>query len=1187
VSKKKKTKSNKSKKKRQQRSEKLAARMKRKHAPSSKRRLAAIMFTDMVGYTALGQRNESLSLALVNEQRKLQRPIFKRHNGREIDTIGDAFLVEFASALDATRCAYDIQRTVREFDISLPEAERFLLRVGIHVGDVVESREGDISGDAVNIASRIESLAEPGGVCLTRQVYDQVENKFDLSLESLGPKSLKNVKEPIEVYKMIMPWKASSTYPKSDAVQSSILNLDRLRIAVLPFSNFSPDPNDEYFANGLTEELITTMSKIRSLKVIARTSVMAYKNKEKKIDEIAKELSVGSILEGSVRKAGDKLRITVQLIDTTSCEHLWAESFDRELKDVFLIQSEISKTVADALKVQLVPSEIQRIGREPTRDMEAYMLYLKGMQNFTNFTSAGHRKAAQLLEEVIRLDSKFAKAYAILGFIYSAGLYDSTTYEEAVAKAESVTRKALEMEKDLAEAHTALANIEWYKSGYTREGWLAEEREAWKAVELDPSSSFARSLLGAHFLQEGKFEEGERELRMSLELDPLSVICNLWLGVSLYCKHQYPEALDHFDRLVQLHAQDLVEWKYFWKAKIYIQLSRFGEAIQELEKGIKLADPKVEPLFRANLALTYARQGKENEARVLLAELKMIPREKIHQSPPNSENFACVDISLGDPDEALRWLEACFKCRDFSLPMVKIEPSFDGLLSDIRFVKFLEKIGLMSHEETTEEEEKARITQRKQLQFDNKRIAVLPFQNISPDPNDEYFADGMTEELISTMSKIGDLKVIARTSVMGYKEGRQKKIEEIATELQVGTILEGSVRKADHNLRITAQLIDSKTSEHLWSESYNRELKDVFAIQSEISETVAQSLKVKLLPEEKKKLEKKPTKNPEAYEICLKGMYYETNASSEDDLRKAIKYFERAIEIDPSFALAYSWLAECYTTLVQAGHLSSKDAIPKAEQSAWRALELDPELADAHRSLGFLLVMRKDHDWSGAEREIRKALELNPNVPGGHELYAWFLGFMGRLDEALIEARKAVELDPLSTPANQAMALVLYYQRDYDSAIAQLKRIREFDPNNRGTSYLMGLCYIEKSQFDHAIEEFNKSLDLSKGKADLSLSYLGLAYARSGRVQEAMNILNDFKEISLRAPTAVNHPFVPALMMAWLTAGLGDKNQTIDLLERAYEEGDLMSLQDLKVSPVWDSIRSDQRFESLLKKIGL
>ncbi len=284
------------------------------------------MFTDMAGYTALGQRNETISLALVEEQRKLLRPVFSRRNGREIKTMGDAFLVEFSNALDAVRSAYDVQRTSREFNISQPSDQRIILRIGLHLGDVVES-QGDISGDAVNIASRIQSLAENGGICVTQQVYDQVQNKFDLPLKGLGSRPLKNVSARIEVYKMVMPWENEQ---KTSAVQ-----LETTRVAVLPFANMSPDPGDSYFANGITEEIISTLSGVSGLNVISRTSVMGYKGTTKRVKEIGSELEAGSVLEGSFRKAGNRIRVTAQLIDVRDDRHVWAHSYDRNLDDDF------------------------------------------------------------------------------------------------------------------------------------------------------------------------------------------------------------------------------------------------------------------------------------------------------------------------------------------------------------------------------------------------------------------------------------------------------------------------------------------------------------------------------------------------------------------------------------------------------------------------------------------------------------------------------------------------------------------------------------------------------------------------------------------------------------------------------------------------------------------------------------
>jgi adenylate cyclase len=460
------------------------------------------------------------------------------------------------------------------------------------------------------------------------------------------------------------------------------------------------------------------------------------------------------------------------------------------------------------------------------------------------------------------------------------------------------------------------------------------------------------------------------------------------------------------------------------------------------------------------------------------------------------------------------------------------------------------------------------------------RIAVLPFANLSPDPNDDYFSDGITEELISTISKVSGLQVIARTSIMNYKGDRSKKIDEIAQELKVGTILEGSVRKADSKLRITVQLIDTRTSEHIWAESYNRELKDIFAVQSDIAETVANSLKVKLLSNERKSIEKQLTSSTEAYALCLKGIYHNINASTESDLRKSLRYFERAIELDPNFALAYSWLSDCYSTLVQAGYQAPRETIHKAEEAVRKALSIDPDLPDAHRVLGFLLTMIDRPNWVEAELETKRALDLNPSVEGGHESYAWILAYLGRLEEALSEAKRAQELDPLSPTTYRTMAQVLFYSRRYDEAIEELKKMHLLNCEDQGLVIGLAQCYMQLGQYEKASEEFTKTLDPSKGEADLALYYFALLHAKSGHYDQARKILKDFKR-------ALRNQFIPAFAIAQIHAALDERDYALHVLEQAFDEGEIVSLLDLKVSPFWDNLRSDPRFVFLLKKMGL
>ena len=308
------------------------------------RKLAAIMFTDIVGFTSLAQRDEDRAMRLLSEHNNLMRSILPKYSGREVKTIGDAFLIEFPSALDAVRSSVAIQKGMYERNSVLGASNRIQLRVGIHVGDVISKQDGDILGDAVNISSRIEQFATPGGICISEQVFAQVNNKVDLRFVRLESQKLKNVDLPMDLYRIVLPWEGESA--KQDVV------LDSRRVAVLPFKNMSPDPNDEYFADGLTEEVIASLSKVKELTVIARTSVMQYRAVSKRVTEIGRELNAGTLVEGSIRKAGNRIRVTVQMIDAQKDGHLWAQNYDRNLDDIFAIQTDIAERVTKELRIR-------------------------------------------------------------------------------------------------------------------------------------------------------------------------------------------------------------------------------------------------------------------------------------------------------------------------------------------------------------------------------------------------------------------------------------------------------------------------------------------------------------------------------------------------------------------------------------------------------------------------------------------------------------------------------------------------------------------------------------------------------------------------------------------------------------------------------------------------------------------
>ena len=627
------------------------------------------MFTDMVGYTALGQRNETLSLALVEEQRKVIRPILSRHNGREVKTIGDAFLVEFPNAVDAVRCAYDIQRSVREFNLSLAQDRRIHLRVGVHVGEVVDA-QGDISGDAVNVASRIEPLAEDGGVCVTRSVYDFVRNKVDIPLSSVGMKPLKNVAEPMEVYKMDLPWEKEAVAVKPE--------LDRNRVAVLPFANMSPDPEEGYFADGMTEEIITGLSKIRELRVTSRTSVMHYKGQTKRIPEIGKELSVGTVLEGSVRKAGNRVRVTVQMIDAAGDQHLWAENYDRTLEDIFAVQSEIAEKVAGELKVQLLQSERKTIEEKSTENMEAYSNFLRGRELLREGSEPSLWQALRLFEKAVALDPSFARAH--VGVAECHQTLGNSAYEPREAMISAVKaslQEALQLNPDLAEAHASLAQLH-----FNEDDDQGATDEAQRALELNPSLPEPYLVLFEEAAIWGRPEEMVRDIETAYRLDPvrsryigLLGSVYLWTGMEL-------EALEHWRKTE--HLAPAVTYR--WMTDYYLLKGDLAKAREY--------HAKVQKLWPTYPWVTYVEgfiDATAGEREKALLRIEEIEEKKL--GPVAYNYIAYIYYALGDMDRYFENIEKALKghvvisSEFFYSPLfakAREDPRYPGMVQQIR-----------------------------------------------------------------------------------------------------------------------------------------------------------------------------------------------------------------------------------------------------------------------------------------------------------------------------------------------------------------------------------------------------------------------------------------------------------------------------------------------------------------------
>lgn len=629
------------------------------------------MFTDMVGSTAAAQADESHALPLRDEQAELVRPLFTAHQGREITSMGDGFLAEFDSALRAVQCAIDIQQHLHERN-SQSGVARIELRIGIHLGGV-EQRQSDVFGDAVNIASRIEPLASPGGVCVSGELFSQIRNKIPNQLEKLPPKALKGLQVAIDIYRVVLPWNDRSPPPAEEGPS---------RLAVLPLANMSPDPADMFFADGLTEELITVLSQVRDLRVIARTSVMQYKTTTKTEAQIGPELGVSSVLEGSVRRAGNHLRITAQLIEVGSDEHIWAKSFDRELDDVFAIQSEIARQVADALKIELGKAEAARLESRPMIRADSYLACLKGRTLQQDPSRASLDAAKVQFELALSQDPNNAAAHAGLATtIRKFGVWFTDGSQQSwMEQVERSVARATELDPNPAEAHYSLALIHHINRDPT-----AAEKEVELALALDPSYAEAHWFYAQLLGNKLRVDEALQEFALAEAADPLSGQ-NLWLFASaLSWRGKFDEALVRVRRLSEmaparfLSAQTLATYHLARN-----ELPQALDALRQTEEFVE--EPRWKPVYRA---LQYALFGDQEKARE-------IPRheETLPTFGQSAAFVASIDAELGSLDDCFRWLDTALSNHNLPIFLLRFDPRAEKIRQDPRFDVPLKKMNL-------------------------------------------------------------------------------------------------------------------------------------------------------------------------------------------------------------------------------------------------------------------------------------------------------------------------------------------------------------------------------------------------------------------------------------------------------------------------------------------------------------
>jgi TolB-like protein/Tfp pilus assembly protein PilF len=639
------------------------------------RKLAAIMFTDMVGYTALMQHDEKQAKMNRDRHREVINSSIQNNAGMILQYYGDGTLSIFNSAVDAVTCAIQIQQ-------QLQEEPKIPLRIGIHTGDVVHDDEG-IYGDGVNIASRVESMAVTGSVLISGKVFDEIKNHSQFQTKSYGPFQLKNVDHPIRIYGLIAE---GCLTPDPSKLKGKGAPVSR-SIAVIPFINMSTDPENEYFSDGITEEILNALVKVEGLQVTSRTSSFAFKGKNMDVREIGKQLNVTSVLEGSVRKAGNKVRITAQLINCVDDYHLWSDTYDRQLEDIFDVQDEISRKIANQLRAKLTSDDMkQNLVTPPTENLNAYNTYLKGLFHLSYWTPQETKKAIEYFYQAIEIEEKFSLPFSGLAYCYTMlGAMGQMPPLKAYPIGKEMAQKALELDNGLAESHIAMALIklfyEWDLDG--------AEQALERARVLNPGSANVYHFYALYYVARGKFEEGVESIKKALELDPLSLIINQHYAEGLIWVGKLEESLAQIDKTLEMdpNFRPAIENKGW----VYIEMGDYKNAIKTFQRFQELTGHPLKG--QVGLGYAYAISGDIEKAKE--CHDKLSQREKIEPEVMLHMDFVVIYTALNDLDKLFYHLEEAFK-QKAGVFFIKTALIFENLRKSSRYKQLMKKYGYAS-----------------------------------------------------------------------------------------------------------------------------------------------------------------------------------------------------------------------------------------------------------------------------------------------------------------------------------------------------------------------------------------------------------------------------------------------------------------------------------------------------------
>jgi len=985
----------------------------------SQRRLAAIVAIDVAGYSRLMGADEQGTLDALKDHRDAMRPLVQQHEGRLVGTAGDGLLLEFPSVVEAVTCAMEVQAAMTDRNADIPEEKQMLFRVGINLGDVLVEGD-DIYGDGVNVAARIEALAEPGGICISRSARDQVRDRIVIALEDMGEIDVKNIARPVRVFRVLgegeaakaptipvrptwqkyaagavvimvvitgggaLWWQQQPDFQPADQSKMAFKLPQKPSIAVLPFDYLGPDKQIHGFlADGLSENIIAALAQIPELFVIARNSTFTLKGKAVDVREVSEQFGVRYVLEGSVQRSGDKLRVTAQLLDGLDGKHLWADTFDRNIRDIFETQDDITKEIAVAMQVKIADTPGAAWRARGVKNLKAWALVMQADREIFKFSRAGTQKGDELSSQATTLEDTYAQAWALRAWVRfnQCRNVKGTAQEKTAREGLVFANRALQLEAD------------------------------------NPTATMAKALL-YNILQDfdAAIHWGERAISLAPSLaDSVAQMSVIWRFVG-----EYDRAINMIEDARRLHPRHPI-WYLFVHGNNLMFARRDADIIEFWSKySARL--PANFPVHLSHLTIAHGALGDAEKSRQMAA-----------------------GILKTWPDTSVAFYRAFFPIKD----KARLEER----------LAWLHKAGIPKTPPSMKPKKPA--------------IAVLPFANLSGDKEQEYFADGMTDDLITDLSKLSGLIVIARNSVFTYK-GKNVKVQEIAKDLNVTHVLEGSVRRAGEQLRINAQLIDAVTGSHLWAERFDRDVQNVFVVQDEIAHKIVATLKIKLSGSERDRISAKHTNNIDALVAYLIG-WTELEQLTRDSFERARQQFEKAIELDADFAGGYMGMSYYHwLPLINGWTDDAETALKKGFEYAHKAEATDNSLAIGLSALG--------------------------------ELYR----FTGEYEKALEYAERAVALEPSYPDANIKLSVALASIGRPEEALKVFDKITRLDPHMPNwPNYHWGFAYFAAGRYEEAVnklEIFKKWHGFIWGSATLLLS----SYGHLGEMDKAKQVLDDY-----------------------------------------------------------------------------